>query len=269
MTDQMQTTLPYDTGNQVPSEGSNEVAGSTERRSAIPAGIKYGLVGLLFFVFVIGAVVVMSIPSPDADEAALVFEEGTPIEVMGDQSQTKDSHAQPTPELSTTDPVEAESSARFDQLMEKVQTLESSLHDASALIAKQADAVARQGGSIEEVMLSLTQSRALMSETLEQLMDLKTRLASLETRVEQHNGELNRIKTKSTRKPKAMPAFELLSIDQWGGQESVVLALQDQTTIASLGDNRAGWTIHSIDRPNCIGVVRQRDQAKAKVCKRT
>ena len=93
---------------------------------------------------------------------ALVFEEGTPSDVMGGHTQIKDSHAKIAPEHTTINKVEVDSSARFDQLIEKYHTLESSLHESSALIAKQADAVARQGSSIEEVMVSLTQSRALM-----------------------------------------------------------------------------------------------------------
>ncbi|MEN8168121.1 MAG: hypothetical protein ABFR65_11675, partial [Pseudomonadota bacterium] len=156
-----------------------------------------------------------------------------------------------------------------ERIDENIQTLEQTLQQTSTLVTKQRDAVARQGSSIQEVVTRLEQSRALIAEYSSQIDALNQRIATLEAHVGKNSERLRQIRTKATRKRQARPAFQLLSIDQWGDRDSAVLELQDTTTVVAVGDTRAGWSIQSIQRPNCIGVIRLSDQAKAKVCKRS
>ncbi len=240
----------------------------SEHQATIPPGIKTGLLGLLFVVFVVGTVVVMVLTPSDPVEETVVFDEASLSDIASQEPLVDTPLIALDPDPGFVDKDSVEKTQSVERLDEKILALEQALHQSSSLITMQRDAVARQGNSIQEVMANLEQSRAWVTESARQIDVLKERLATLEAAVGQNSDQLRLIKTKATRQRQARPSFQLLSIDRWGGQDSVVLALQDQTTVAAIGDTRAGWSIQSIDRPNCIGVIRLSDQAKAKVCKR-
>ena len=237
-----------------------------QHQSAMPAGIKYGLMGLSFLVIVVGIVVFNAFSQPDVVEETLVFDQATLSDIANQASPV----ARPALPVATV-PVPAEQVSGEDaetvkRLDAMVLTLQQALDQSSSWVAKQRDAAARQGSGIQEVKVSLEQSRALLTETTRQMDELKARLATLESHVGQNRDRLQQLKTKATRKRQAGPSFQLLSIDRWGDRDSVVLGLQDKTTVAAIGDSRAGWSIQSIEPPNCIGVVRLTDQTQAKVC---
>jgi archaellum component FlaC len=238
-----------------------------DRKHGMPVGIKYGLFGLLFLISVVGTVVIMAFSEPEPVEETLVFDQEAMTDIASHEPLAVAPLTPVTPVEHVRDDVADKDSV--ERLDKNIHTLEQTLQQTSTLVTKQRDAVARQGSSIQEVAARLEQSRALITEYARQVVALKERLATLEAHVGQNSDQLRQIKTKATRKRQARPAFQLLSIDQWGDRDSVVLELQDTTTVAAVGDTRAGWSIQSIQRPNCIGVIRLSDQAKAKVCKRS
>lgn len=65
----------------------------------------------------------------------------------------------------------------------------------------------------------------------------------------------------------SLPPFELLSIDIWGGSASAVILFNNKTSFAGIGDIRAGWTITSINKPNCIG-VKNDAHANVEICRK-
>ena len=68
-------------------------------------------------------------------------------------------------------------------------------------------------------------------------------------------------------KNESLPPFELLSIDIWGNTANAVILFDNKTSFAGIGDIRAGWTITSINKPNCIG-VKNDAHANVQICRK-
>lgn len=70
----------------------------------------------------------------------------------------------------------------------------------------------------------------------------------------------------ATKRKAETPPFALLSIDEWGTTTSAVLEMAGKTSVASVGDVRAGWRITKIVRPDCIYAVRVTGGKAIKIC---
>lgn len=121
----------------------------------------------------------------------------------------------------------------------------------------------------------------LSSQFGKQLENLESLTATLQTTTSGIRQDLSRLQgrvNKNTRALKAKaqrvvsrPPFRLVSVDEWGGEYSAVLEMSGASSVASVGDSRAGWVIRRIDRSGCILVTRiDKPSMKAvKVCKET
>lgn len=229
-------------------------------KHSVPAGIKYGLPVFGLVVVLLGYAVYLAF-SGSSPEEALVFEQDEMIDIAGQEPIARP--PKPVPVNNLVD------MSTIDSLKSELETLAGTVSDSASLISKQTETVDLQNKRIQQVMASLDNNQTLLSELTSVIDDLNTRLKGLEGSVGNNSQQINQLTSQRKRQPRARPDFNLLSIDQWGGQDSVVLELQNSTTMAAVGDIRAGWTIESIDRPNCISVVRLSDKAKARVCRKS
>lgn len=227
---------------------------------AVPAGVKYGLPAFVLVIALMGYFVYQTFTDSSAEEA-LVFEPEEIIDIASQESPVRLSPSIPDRNLADR--------ASVDSLKEKVRTLEKALSDSSAQFTEQRQAVDHQDNSIQQVLTRLEANSKSMAELAAAINGLSARLDVIEGSVDNNNQRILQLTRRHKRQPRVRPAFNLLSIDQWGGRDSVVLEMQDTTTMAAVGDVRAGWAIQSINRPNCIDVVRLSDKATATVCRKS
>jgi len=175
-------------------------------------------------------------------------------------------------EISSVPSDEVDSVIETGQVKSSLEHLEGRLHDLeSALAGTQPDIrgavaetrrldaeVRRIGGELDRVSASLTELVATVDE-------FGVRLAAQDEQTERFSRHLERSRKTSAAR-RGGPAFSLLSIDQWGGEESAVLDLNGRITTASVGDSRAGWTLLSIRRSGCIDIERESDGKQASIC---
>lgn len=253
--DEMNIDLPdsiLDKGNDAP----------TERKHSVPVGVKYGLPVFIVVISLIGYFVYLSFSDPKPD-TGLVFEQEEIVDIALQE---------PPAILSSPVPVMDAGRTSIDNLESSLQTLKIRVDETVSLLSKQQDDVSHQNDSIQQIMLDLESNRALMADLGLVIDTMNAGLNDLKGRVDNNNQHIHQLTNKRKRQPvkarKVRPAFNLLSIDQWGGLDNVVLELQNATTMAVVGDIRAGWAIRSIQRPDCIEVVRVSDEAKATVCRK-
>jgi len=79
------------------------------------------------------------------------------------------------------------------------------------------------------------------------------------------NNNKRRIDQATKRKAES-PPFAVISVDVWGTATSAVLALDGKSTLANIGDVRAGWRITDIIRPNCIYAVPVKGGKTIQIC---
>jgi len=130
---------------------------------------------------------------------------------------------------------------------------------------------------LDEQGLDITQ----LSETLtrlkqEELSNLQNQMSSISDELKNIHSSVNKqyadLKTaykkssSQTNNQPTRPPFKLLSIDVWGGKTSAVIFMQNKTSFAEVGDERAGWRIESIDRPNCIVTRNTVSNKRINVC---
>lgn len=76
------------------------------------------------------------------------------------------------------------------------------------------------------------------------LASLSQRIAATTETSKQNSNSIASLKSIAVDKP----AFTLLSIDEWGGSMQAVLEMNGYTSLASLGDIKAGWIISEIQK---------------------
>lgn len=104
-----------------------------------------------------------------------------------------------------------------------------------------------------------------------QIAEVTLELANIKHLVNKQYAELkkeNKRKTTATNRLPVKPPFILVSIDVWGNQENAVLLMQGKTSFAQIGDERAGWKIIRISRPDCIVTESVNFNKQIKLCKK-
>lgn len=107
-------------------------------------------------------------------------------------------------------------------------------------------------GNMQTQMTAISEEiKDFKSQVIKQYADLKT---VYKKRAYQANQQPTR------------PPFKLVSIDVWGGKTSAVILMQNKTSFAEVGEERAGWRIESIKRPNCIVTRNTVSNKRTNVC---
>ncbi len=105
----------------------------------------------------------------------------------------------------------------------------------------------------------------------QQIQMISGEIENIEKLVNKHYKELKSVHKKTSIKLNRLPnkpPFKLVSIDVWGGQTNAVILMNGKTSFAGVGEERAGWKIVSIDRPNCITTRNTVNNKRKKVCKK-
>ncbi len=105
----------------------------------------------------------------------------------------------------------------------------------------------------------------------QQVQMISGEIKNIKTLVNKHYKELKSVHKKTSARLNRLPnkpPFKLVSIDVWGGQTNAVIFMHGKTSFAGIGDERAGWKIVSIDRPNCITTRNTVNNKRKKVCKK-
>lgn len=127
-----------------------------------------------------------------------------------------------------------------------------------------------QGLDITQLSETLTRLKQEELSNLQNQMDsISDDLKNIHSSVNKQYADLKTAYKKSsshTNNQPARPPFKLLSIDVWGGKTSAVIFMQNKTSFAEVGDERAGWRIESIDRPNCIVTRNTVSNKRINVC---
>ena len=226
----------------------------------VPAAIKFGLPALLLVAVlgVVGAFSFFQKPSQAKVDPLPAPQQAAAIDDIAIQTK-------PIPLPVPQDP-DFIDRAVFDRLSKQLDALDQRITESLSQFDSQRDALAQQGERIQEVKEALASNETLISQFGARIDEMGLRLSDLTQQVGSNSERLRKASSKAKRKAPARPGFELLSIDHWGRRNSVVFTYQNQTHMVSLGDALAGWTLQSIDAPNCVGLVRQSDRAKSTLC---
>jgi hypothetical protein len=229
-------------------------------KHSVPAAIKFGIPALLL-VAVLGVVGAFSFFQKPSQAKVDPLPVPKPAPVIDDIAIQTAPPSLPVPK--EPDFIER---AALDRLAKQLDVLEQRITEALSQFHSQRDALAQQGERIQEVKAALTSSETLISQFGARIDEMGLRLTGLAGQVGSNSERLRQAASKAKRKAPARPGFELLSIDHWGQHNSVVFTYQNQTRLVSLGEELAGWTLQSIDAPDCVGLVRRRDRVKSTLC---
>ncbi len=141
-------------------------------------------------------------------------------------------------------------------------------------LARNVGAVNLDINKAKDARLSLSEqinnNHILTASLKNDLNDIKEEMSVLTNLVASQSKKLSVLSLKANKKVakrRIQPPFTLLSIDQWGSENSAVLEISGATSIASIGDVRAGWRIASINLPACIKAMRLSDGIVADLCR--
>lgn len=153
----------------------------------------------------------------------------------------------------------------LERLEDRLRDVESTLANAQPSIRGTVAETKRLDAEVQRIAGELGRVSASLAELVAAVDEFGVRLAVQDEQAEKFSRHIERSRRMSATRREG-PAFSLLSIDRWGGEESAVLDLDGRITTASVGDSRAGWTLRSIHRPGCIDVERDSDRKSASVC---
>jgi hypothetical protein len=241
-------------------EVDTDVTQAEATKHPVPAAIKFGIPALLLVTVlgVVGAFSFFQKPSQAKVDPLPTPNPATAIDDIAIQTT-------PIPLPVPKDP-DFIDRAVLDRLSQQLDALDQRITESLSQFDRQRDALTQQGERIQEVKAALASNEALISQFGARIDAMGLRITDLAGQVGSNSERLRQASSKAKRKASAKPGFELLSIDHWGQRNSVVFTYQNQTRMVSLGDELAGWTLQSIDAPNCVGLVRQSDRAKSTLC---
>jgi len=227
----------------------------------VPALIKWGLPALILGILVAGIAISFYLSKNNVDPASSF--NGGDFEIGGAPIESGvHAPATGTPAVFSRD--------------EQLSSIESNIDSLRLLIAPLQKNNTELQNRIDTMADAITDSEQQMVELRSMLMDVSNTIPALISTDKQHVATLNElhIQTKNnkqridhaTKRNAESPPFALLSIDEWGSTISAVLEMGGKSTMASVGDIRAGWKITKIIRPDCIYAVRLTDTKPIKVC---
>lgn len=232
---------------------------------SMPAMLKFGL-PLLLLVIVGGGLMASWYLSADGEAGAGAASMPYPLDgATSDSGRTVDGDVTPTSTGAMTTMPDA-SLDQLSQLNDRILDIESvveplresmsgisaGLTDAQTRLGAMESVASELSGQITRLDSQLSSLSGAVSSLQSGTDGYRKDLARLTKRVDQHARTL---KARAQRAA-GRPPFRLVSVDEWGGEYSAVLEMAGSSTVASEGDQRAGWTVTRIDRSGCIFVAR-------------
>lgn len=225
-------------------------------------------------IFTIGALGLLFLFAPWADvDGVAETHPGTDSSPLETSSVTSDPHASdPSAAAGMTTSMDS-LAADIAGLRSAFDSLQVLLQETTADQKELSDRLAAHAAGADRVIASLDERlSALESGRTRQIDAVEANMSSLEGAINDlkktAGANKRRILGLSRRNRQSGPPFHLVSIDEWGGVVSAVLEMAGVTTVAAVGDERAGWRVIKIARP-CVHVVRVAGGNESKVCGRS
>jgi len=236
---------------------------SETNKPPVPPLIKFGLPALVIIVLVITGVVTNYIISDD--DAGPVQAVSPNSFKIGGAPIEPGAHA-PATGAPVPFPVDEQLSgieSDIDTLRLIIAPLQKSNAELQTQVTTLYETVTERDRQLDELrsmLISLTDN-TIPSLVIADKQHTKT-LNALQGSIDKNKRRIDQ----ATQRKAETPPFTLLSIDEWGAMTSAVLEMNGKTTVASVGDVRAGWRITKIVRPDCVHAVRVTGRKTVKIC---
>ncbi|MCF6256144.1 MAG: hypothetical protein L3K25_07560 [Gammaproteobacteria bacterium] len=227
----------------------------------VPAFIKFGLPALIVGIFIVAGIGINFFMSNNKDVDPTPSFDGGDFQIGGAPIQPgAHAPAMGAPAILSRD----EQLSSIESDVDNLRLLISSLQKNNAELQNQIDATSMERNE---------QIADLRSRLMDATVNTIPSLASID---KEHASTLNTLQTQiktnkrridqATKRKAESPPFTLISIDEWGSTTSAVLEMDGKSTVASVGDVRAGWKITKIKRPDCIYATRVADNKSVTIC---
>lgn len=247
----------------------------------IPPAIKYGLPVLLIALVLGGFLFAQSFfeatnddvaglgPTPSSFDSVDAAAPGGALSSAVDQVARANTHdATDVSDEVVTDDAGDDVTGIESSLMQ-INSVLSGLDDRLTALQTQFSSLAAEAKRTSARIADLDGRADVLAESLSAVQSASGSLRKALSSVKHQVGRNTKALRVKARKAASRPPFQLVSVDEWGGELSAVLEFAGKSAVASVGDSPAGWTIRRIDPAGCITAVRATEPSSApvKVCR--
>lgn len=252
-------------------------------QTAVPAGIKFMLVGVVVFM-IVAVFATMSFMSDEEYEpvatgdayvdpvdiangkqmAESIAAKNALSPVEGDLSESLINQNNKLSAMQDVSPLETESGKTKSEII-PLREVENDLGSLKSEITEHGIDIAQ----LNETISNLKQDD--IAAIKKQLADLLSDVEKIKPVIKKHDDAImasKKAQAASRNRVPNKPPFDLVSIDVWGGNMSAVLLMHSKTSFAQVGDVKAGWKVVNIERPDCISVKSIALNKTAKLCRK-